>query len=172
MADGIIFAQDKEIAEMRYLINDIDANGITEDLPDPAPAEIVTLSQAMATAEVAILDPEFMTSDDVARLFPKGESCRFSYTPDSHPVLVMGEIDGEEAALFKISGDLVRLAGDNSGGFTADGVQMTLRQVDGSSVATTDGTTTDGVVDAILTMTLDAGLRTGYRGYYRCSTSL
>jgi hypothetical protein len=172
MADGIIFAQDKEIAEMRYLINDIDANGITEDLPDPAPAEIVTLSQAMATAEVAILDPEFMTSDDVARLFPEGQACRFSYTPDSHPVLVMGEIDGEEAALFKISGDLVRLAGDNSGGFTADGVQMTLRQVDGSSVATTDGTTTDGVVDAILTMTLDAGLRTGYRGYYRCSTSL
>lgn len=166
MADGIIFVQDKEIAEMRYLINDIDANGITEDLPDPAPAEIVMLDQAMATAEVAGLDPEFMRNDEIARLFPEGETCRFSYTPGSYPVLVVGEIDGAETALFKISGDLVKLAGDNSGGFTADGVHMTLGQVDGLSI-----TPSDRAVDAILTMTLDAGLNAGYRGYVRCAAA-
>jgi hypothetical protein len=81
-------------------------------------------------------------------------------------VLVVGEIDGAETALFKISSDLVKLAGDNSGGFTADGVQMTLRQGDGSSV-----TPSDRAVDAILTMTLDAGLNTGYRGYVRCAAA-
>lgn len=70
---GSFFAQDKEIAEMRYLINNIDASGITEDLPDPAPAEIVTRSQALATAEGAMLDPEFMRRDEVARLFPEGQ---------------------------------------------------------------------------------------------------
>lgn len=167
LANEIIFAQDKEIAEMRYLISDIDANGITNTASDPAPSATMTLSQALASAEVASLDPEFIRSDEVARLFPAGQACRFSYTPDSQPVLVMGKIDGEEAALFKISGDLVRLAGDNSGGFTADGVQMTLRQIDGSSV-----TKSDGAVDATLTMTLNAGLNTGYRGYVSCSASL
>lgn len=80
-----------------------------------------------------------------------------------------GKINGAETALFKISGDLVKLAGDNFGGFAADGVQMTLRQVDGSTVTISEGTTTDGVVDAILTMTLDAGLNTRYHGYVRCS---
>jgi len=70
MANEIIYAQNKEIAEMRYLVDDIEDRGMSTDLPDPDPAEITSFEQALATAEVANLDPEFMTDEDVALLFP------------------------------------------------------------------------------------------------------
>ncbi|HBJ41748.1 MAG TPA: DUF305 domain-containing protein, partial [Hyphomonas sp.] len=66
LADEIIFAQDKEIAEMRYLVNDIDANGDAADEGLDGPARIVDLNEALSSAEIAILDLEFLTGDEIA----------------------------------------------------------------------------------------------------------
>jgi thiol:disulfide interchange protein len=57
LADEIIFAQDKEIAEMRYLINEIEASGKIREESSSGPAGIVSLQDALATAEVSIVDP-------------------------------------------------------------------------------------------------------------------
>lgn len=161
LADGIIYAQDKEIAEMRYLINEIEQSGDANAIPSPAPAEIVSLDQALSTPDITGLAPEFMSNENIARLFPNGPTCRFDYTPDSQPVLVAGSVDGQQTALFKISGDLVQLASDSDTSFGADGVRMIISSPDGGPLDASD--------EAVLTMELDTGSKNGYRGYYTCS---
>ena len=82
LADEIIFAKDKEIAEMRYLVNDIDTNGDAADEGLDGSARIVDLNEALSSAEIAILDLEFLTGDEIAQLFPDGAICTFKYTDD------------------------------------------------------------------------------------------
>ena len=89
LADEIIYAQDKEIAEMRYLVNDIAANGDAPAQADSGPAQIVSLDEALSTAEIAILDLEFLTREDIAQLFPAGAECTFTYTTSSKPALAI-----------------------------------------------------------------------------------
>jgi hypothetical protein len=165
LADEIIFAQDKEIAEMRYLVNDIDANGDATDQGRVGSTPIVTLDEALSSAEIAILDLEFLTNEDIAQLFPNGAACTFSYTATSKPVLASGQIDGATAALAKISGDLVRL--DSTGGsatLSTEGMSVTLSAPDGAAALENN----NEMQDANLVLELDAVLRAGYRGYYGC----
>ena len=146
LADEIIYAQDKEIAEMRYLVNDIDANG---DSP-----------------EVAILDLEFLTTEDIAQMFPGGAACTFTYTTTSRPALAVGRIDGGSVALAKISGDLVRLeAGDAGSTWGTEGMTVELSAPSGTG--TLDANSGE-MQDADLVLELESGLRAGYRGYYGC----
>ncbi|TCD16377.1 DUF305 domain-containing protein [Oricola cellulosilytica] len=171
LADEIIYAQDKEIAEMRYLINDIEASGDATEQGSDAPAQIVSLEEALSTAEVAILDPEFMKDDEIAQLFPNGAACTFTYTPDSPPVLAIGPQEGGgAAALVKISGDLVQLDAA-----TGEASEPAL-QAEGISVrvaAAEEGDSLDATAaepaEANLVLELDAGLRAGFRGFYRCA---
>ncbi len=161
LADGIIYAQDKEIAEMRYLVADIESNGDGQVQSDHGPAKIVSLSQALSTAEVATLDPEFMTREDVAQLVPGGTLCSFTYTEGSAPILVVGK-DG--SALVKLSGDLIRLDGEENTTFAADGIMMRVSALGGDNAL--DATTERQEADLVLE--LKAGLRVGYRGFYGC----
>ncbi len=171
LADEIIYAQNKEIAEMRYLINDIEASGKKEAPGTDAPAEIVSLDEALATAEVAIVDPKFITSDEISRLFLGGATCTFNYTTSSPAVLAMGELDGSPAALIKISGDLVRLdaasAGASALALSTEGLLVNV-SAPGGSDALDPGSSE--MQEADLVLELDAGLHAGYRGYYRCGT--
>ncbi|MFV1805031.1 DUF305 domain-containing protein [Phaeobacter sp. Ax4a-4a] len=165
LADEIIFAQDKEIAEMRYLVNDIDTNGDASNEGPDGPARIVDLNEALSSAEIAILDLEFLTGDEIAQLFPDGAICTFRYTTTSKPVLAAGQIDGAPAALAKISGDLVRLGStDGTGTLSTEGMSVSLSAPDGAAALENSGE----VQDANLVLELDAGLRAGYRGYYGC----
>ncbi len=169
LADEIIYAQDKEIAEMRYLVNEIEASGVTARRDAPAPGEIVSLEDALSTAEVAVLDPGFMSEAEIARLFPAGAACTFSYTSDSPAVLAVGSADDGRAGLVKLSGDLVRLGvpsdGDVAAGVTAqdDGITVEV-SAPGGGPLNASGTTQE----ADLTLELEAGLSAGFRGYYRC----
>lgn len=167
LADEIIYAQDKEIAEMRYLIGDIEAAGDAAERGNNAPARVVSLDEALATAEIAILDPEFMRGEEIAQLFDSGAACVFTYTPDSPPVLALGSADGAgTAALIKISGDLVRLNGDTGGSvFTADGMSLRLAAPNGADALEV---TAGDPQEADLILELDAGLRAGYRGFLSC----
>jgi hypothetical protein len=148
LADAIIYAQDKEIAEMRYLIADISANGEAEPKPERPEPELVDAARALETEVVAKVDPEFLTPEDIAKALPGGATCSFTYTRDSAPVLAIGS----EGAVMKISGDLVRLDGQE-GSFAADPLRAELREADDL---------TDLIVSA------GSDYEAGFRGYYRC----
>ena len=165
LADEIIYAQDKEIAEMRYLIETIDREGDASEEAVPA-ASVVTLDEALATADLPSLDPQFLSQAEMAEGLPAGARCTFTYIEGSRPVLALAA-DG--SALLKISGDLVRLQAEPSAlasGPTASapGISMTVGGADDEPLEPADGARTN----ATLTMTLDRGLAVGYVGTYGC----
>ncbi len=167
LADEIIYAQDKEIAEMRFLIDDIERSGDGSEATPP-PAEVVSLEEALSTAELATLDPQFMSGTELAKVFAGEPDCTFTYIDGSPPVLALGR-DG--TALVKISGDLVRLDADAASvttgpTATAPGIAMDVTGVDGKALAEIDGSRSE----ATLTLSLDRGLTVGYRGNYGCRT--
>ncbi len=153
LARDIAFAQDKEIAEMRFLIADISANG--EAAPaDPAPEpQVVGAEQALSTDVIAKVDPEFLTEADIAKVLPEGATCRFTYTTSSPAVLAVGA----DAAAMKISGDLVRLdlqtAGAQTVSLSAGPLNAEISEA-------------DDLHDLIVTA--DPGYRAGFRGEYSC----
>jgi len=166
LADEIIFAQDKEIAEMRYLINDIEAAGVSAEKQGDAPSRIVSLDEALSTAKVAGIDAEFLKPGEVAQLFPDGAACSFHYTAESPASLAIGEVDGARAALVKLSGDLIRLEVDASGEtLSAEGIEMSLSAANDADNLAVVGSE---LVEANLTFELEAGLSAGYRGFYSC----
>lgn len=150
LADSIAYAQDKEIAEMRYLIADIAANGKAQPkAATPAP-DLADAKDALATEVVATVDPEFLTEADIVKVFPDGGVCRFTYTETSPPVLV----SRDDAALIRISGDLVRLEADGDG-FAAAPISAQLRQTDDA-----------GLHDLIISAGPD--YEAGFRGQLNC----
>ncbi|SHI35496.1 DUF305 domain-containing protein [Wenxinia saemankumensis] len=159
LADDIIYAQDKEIAEMRWLTAELSTGAeAAAPIQGGASVELVPAEEALSTESLAGIDPEFLTGEEIDRVFPDGRACAFSYTVGSPPVLVTGEIDGAPAALLRISGDLVRLDGtaDASGGtLTAGPLSAELRP-------TGDGDYTD------LLMSAGETYGAGFRGHYGC----
>lgn len=158
LADEIIYAQDKEIAEMRYLIADIAANGEVTPSAGAEEPQIVSAQEALSTEVRDTVDPGFITEDDVARLLPGNPACRFFYTETSPSVFVTGEAEDGPAALLKISGDLVRLNAPSeiaSGGtFETDGLTVEISPAG----------------DDLHDLRVKAeGYEAGFRGLYTCA---
>ncbi len=166
LADEIIYAQDKEIAEMRYLIDSIEASGDATETAEPSSPQVVSLDQALSTAHVAVLDPGFLTDEDIAALFPAGAACTFSYTTGSRPALAIGEVDGQTAGLIKLSGDLVRVDAASATEFGTGG--LTIRIGAPGDSTDTLGSARPDPAEADMILDLDAGLSAGYRGFYSC----
>ncbi len=152
LADDIIYAQDKEIAQMRYLIADISENGDAAPQGTEQPPQIVDAAEALQTEDIARVDPEFMTDADIAQGFAGGPDCVFTYTNASPPVLAVGD----DGALLRISGDLVRLDPQGEGEFAADPLSVTL-------TPTEDGDLHQLVVSAGPEYTA------GFHGQYSCT---
>lgn len=155
LADSIIAAQNKEIAEMKYLIAHPEEGGA----PIPARsggevAPVATVGEALSEVRVETLDAEAMSVDEIGGVLDGEAECRFLRTLDSPAVLAT---DGSGAAVMKVNGRLVELQGDAEAGFMAEGVDMQVTGVDGATEEAAD-----------LVMTLDAGLTVGYRGFYEC----
>ena len=150
LADDIIYAQDKEIAEMRYLVDDITVNGEATSSGHKSAAELKSAQDALSSEVVSKVDPEFLTQADIAQVFPDGAACSFTYTETSPPVFV----SGNNAALIKISGDLVRLDGEGDS-FTADPITIQVRDTD-------DDRLQDFVISA------GPDYEAGFRGQYSC----
>tara|TARA_R100000322_G_scaffold39804_7_gene24770 strand:+ start:1126 stop:1989 length:864 start_codon:yes stop_codon:yes gene_type:complete len=163
LAEGIVYAQNKEIAEMRYLIDDIEARGDgPAGTPESAP-QVVALDEALRTPEVATLDVEPLTPEHLETGLPEGRTCAFTFTTDSPPSAAMGTVDGEEVALIRISGDLVHLPQSEEGVFRTEGAEIRLTTPDGDAIGRPAEQT-----EADMVLTLDAGLTAGYRGFYDC----
>ncbi|MEQ8292355.1 MAG: DUF305 domain-containing protein [Roseovarius sp.] len=156
LADSIIAAQNKEIAEMKYLIAHPEEGG--EPIPPRSGDEVApvaTVGEALSEVRVETLDAEAMSVDEIGGVLEGATDCRFLRTLDSPAVLAT---DGSGAAVMKVNGRLVELRGDAEEGFTAEGVEMQVTRVEGATEEAAD-----------LVMTLDAGLTVGYRGFYECN---
>ncbi len=152
LAEAIVYAQDKEIAEMRYLVADITANGEAAPQGAAPEAQIRSAAEALRTEVIATVDPEFLTEAEIARVLPDGATCRFTYTASSPVVLAVGP----EAAVMKISGDLVRLdptGSEDAPQFTDGPLSAELRDA-------------DDLTDMIVTA--EQGYSAGFRGQYTC----
>ncbi|SMC79729.1 protein of unknown function [Fulvimarina manganoxydans] len=165
LADEIIYAQDKEIAEMRYLIADIDRSGKSEGENGTEPARLTSISEALATPEIATLDAEFLTDADIEGAFSDGGTCSFRYTSQSDPSYAVSLADNQAAGLAKISGDLVRLEGDNASSMSSENLIISLTPVEeGMSLTEATGTT----IEADMVLAIGEDLKVGYRGYFEC----
>ncbi|SNS06821.1 DUF305 domain-containing protein [Antarctobacter heliothermus] len=152
LAEAIVYAQDKEIAEMRYLIADISARGEAEPNDAAPEAQVQSAAGALETEVVATVDPEFLTEAEITKGLPDGATCVFTYTASSPAVLAVGP----DAAVMKISGDLVRLDRADSDG--------AMQFIDGPlSAELREG---DDLSDMIVTA--EQGYSAGFRGQYRC----
>ena len=175
LADEIIAAQRKEIGEMRYLIEDIEANGIAAEaeLGEPeAPAEEGSVEDALASAELAGLDVAELTEQEIGTVLTDPATCEFRRTNEGKPVLAMV---GETGAI-KLSGTLISLdAGttiaaqtlENGARLTAPGTEITVMPDPEADWTDTDDSLRRA--EAEMVFHLDRGLTVGYRGFLDCA---
>ena len=165
LAEEIVVAQDREIAEMRYLLADIAANGEagpdwplgkSEDL-----AEVEGLQKAIATPVIAGIRPGPMKEEEITRALGKEATCAFVRAVNAEPVLAT---DGSGNGVAKISGSLVSFQANGSistgGVMNADGGRMTV----------TPGMGDDGEDATLLfELTGEQPLKVGFMGYWSCN---
>ena len=177
LADEIIEAQRREIAEMRYLIADLEGREDTsnpEIYEDEAP-EIGSITRALEETLIATLDPAPVQPAEADRVLEPGPGCAFARTAETEPILIVRPSKaGPAAGVMKLNGVLVPLAStearDLAGLATgvimaAEGVRMSVRP------SSEEGSVFGGILqrsNAELVFELDQGLTVGYRGFYEC----
>ena len=162
LADEIIEAQRREIAEMRYLVAEVSAGRDVQEAYQDPPAEPGTVEDALSNTLISTLDPAPMAEAEADRVLTSAERCRFNRSPESDPILWAAR-NGNDAAI-KLNGTLVSLetSGDlqaGNAGFRAPGLSLTVRTL---------GNEADWRSDAELMFRLDQGLTVGYRGFFSC----
>ncbi|MGY3670844.1 DUF305 domain-containing protein (plasmid) [Marinovum sp. KMM 9989] len=166
LAKDIVHAQNREIAEMRFLINDIKANG--EAGPEwplgvvEAPAQVEPLAKAVATPVIAGIRPAPLSGDEITRGLGGAPACTFVRAVNADPILAT---DSRGRGLAKVSGSLVTFtaSGDfaKGGEMTAEGGRMTVVPGQGS----------DGEDASLLfELTGDTPLAVGFMGYWTCNS--
>lgn len=162
LADEIIEAQRREIAEMRYLIADLaEGNAVEQAYQDP-PARPGTVEDALSNTLIGQLHLEPVPAREFGDMLATGARCTFRHGPEADPVLWTDPVGG--TAAIKLNGVLVRLedAGaqsDSISRFATPGTALALRQL---------GNEADWRQNAELVLELDQGYRVGYRGFYDC----
>ncbi|OHV83971.1 DUF305 domain-containing protein [Ensifer sp. LCM 4579] len=164
LADEIIEAQRREIAEMRYLIAEASSGNEGDRIYKDPPAEPGTVEDALSNTLISQLDLAPMPEAEVDRVLKADARCTFNRSPESEPILWAAR-DGSGAAV-KLNGVLVTLdtAGDPKTGaatFSSPGTAVTIRPL---------GDDADWRADAELVFQLDGGLLVGYRGFYACGS--
>jgi len=155
LADEIVSAQQREIAEMRYLVADLAEGGRVEEIYRDPPARPGSVEDALSNTLRARLDPAPLTSEEAAPLVEA--ACGFARTAESDPIL-WRNADGTAAAM-KLNGVLIALEpGAEDGAFTAPGLTMRTYPVDDPL----------GRSDTALIFSLQDGPTVGYRGFSTC----
>lgn len=162
LADEIIEAQRREIAEMRYLIADVSSGNVVESIYQDPPAKPGTVERALSNTLISQLDLTPMPEAEADRVMEAGARCRFNRSPEAEPILWAAK-NGAAAAV-SLNGVLVSLqsSGDPQDGtatFSAAGTTITIRAL---------GNDDDWRANAELVFELDQGLKVGYRGFYSC----
>jgi hypothetical protein len=163
LADEIIAAQRREIAEMRYLIANVSSGNVLAEIYEDPPAQIGTAADARNNTLVAKLDPAPLTREEAARVLEgTGERCRFNRSPETDPIL-WTQADGGNAVI-KLNGVIIPLQSDDQTEntprrYSAAGVSVSVRTLDDEG---------DWRADAELIFAMDQGPTTGYHGFYDC----
>ncbi len=162
LADEIIEAQRREIAEMMYLIADVSAGNVVGDIYEDPPAEAGTVDDALANTLITELDPAPMTEAEAGQVLDAASGCAFDRSPESDPILHVAA-DGSAGAM-KLNGVIVRLEAQgetDAGGIalSAPGASLTVRPL---------GDEAGWRSDAELVFAFDEGPTLGYRGFYGC----
>ncbi|UWQ22090.1 DUF305 domain-containing protein [Jannaschia sp. W003] len=158
LADEIIAAQEREIAEMAYLIAALERGEAVEAPLGEGEGEtpVGTVSEALSSAVVAGLDLAPMTEAEVDRVVPDAR-CTFRFSPGQGAIAAVGA-DGTGVA--KLSGTLVEAAAEG-------GAEGAVLRADDMTVTITPAP--DGAADAVFELAAGAApLRVGYRGLYEC----
>ncbi len=161
LADEIIEAQRREIAEMRYLIAEVSDGNVVESIYQDSPAEPGSVEDALSNTLVSTLDLAPMPEAEADRVLEAPASCTFNRSPETDPILWASE--GGSAAM-KLNGVLIALdaeSGPQEGAttFSAPGTTVTVRSL---------GDEADWRQNGELVFELDEGLSVGYRGFYGC----
>ncbi len=165
LADEIIEAQRREIAEMRYLIAEVSSGNVVENIYRDPPAEPGTVEDALANTLISTLDLAPISEAEADRVLEAGTRCTFNRSPETEPVL-WADREGTAAAM-KLNGVLVALEG--AGEADAGGVEFSTR---GTTITVRPlGDEADWRSDAELVLELDQGLTIGYRGFYGCEAA-
>lgn len=165
LADEIIYAQDKEISEMKYLLATIAEDGKQPADPKPPAPLVESVNAALASADVSALDPQFLSSEDISTALREGAICTFFYTEDSQPALAIGPGSTGTIAVVKLSGDVVRIEGDSMGAFASGDLSLTLAGRDGQEIAELMD---QELPEVIMELAIGDQLQAGYLGYLRC----
>lgn len=158
LADEIIAAQRKEIAQMRYLIADVSAGNVVSDIyEDPAP-QGGSVSDALSNTLISKLDLAPMPESQATEILDDTGGCRFNRSPEDDPILWTGA--GSSAGVVKLNGVLIGLEqAEDDGTYTSEGMDVSIRRL---------GEEGDWRANAQLTFELEEGLVAGYRGFLSC----
>jgi hypothetical protein len=163
LADEIIEAQRREIAEMRYLVAQASDGSVVESIYEDPPAQPGTVQDALANTLLAELDLAPMAKAEADQVLDVSARCSFNRSPEADPVLWAAPEDGSAAT--KLNGTLIALSasGERQEGlfaFEAPGTAVVVRTL---------GDEADWRQNAELVFELDGGPRVGYRGFLSCS---
>lgn len=166
LAKEIVHAQNREIAEMRFLINDIEANGEAgSEWPlgeTAAPATVEPLTEAIATPVIAGIRPAALTPEEIDRGLGSEPVCSFVRAVNADPILVT---DSRGRGFAKVSGSLVEFSGTDT---LADGGELTA---EGGRMTVVPGEGSDGEDASLLfELTGDPALAVGFMGYWTCNS--
>lgn len=165
LADEIIAAQRREIAEMQYLIADVAGGNVAKSIYLDPPAEPGSVDTALANTIISTLDLAPVQKAEADRILEDGDGdrCRFNRSPETDPVLWFDQDDN--IAAIKLNGVLIALQAATDAGtgtFSAPGITVNVAEL---------GDAADWRADAERVFELDQGLSVGYRGFFRCDAS-
>lgn len=161
LADEIISAQRREIAEMRYLIADVTNGNVVQDIYEDPAAEPGSIQDALNNTLISTLSPSPLSQEEAAEVLDTSATCRFNRSPETDPILWAST----NGAAMKLNGVLIALDGSTDsntglGTYTTDGASITVRDLpEGED---------DWRQDAELTFDLEEGRKGGYRGFWAC----
>ncbi len=158
LAEEIVEAQRREIAEMRYLIADVTAGNIVESIYRDPPAEVGSVEDALGNTLISGLDLSPMPEAEADQILATQDRCVFNRSPESDPIL-WTDAQGERGAM-KLNGVLVQLERSSDGVFSAGEAEVSVRLL---------GDDADWRSNADLVFRLvEQGFTVGYRGFWTC----
>ena len=168
LADEIIEAQRKEIAEMKYLIRALQREGVQPARKPEPQVEEMPAREAARRAELATTDLESLTDAELQRMLGPGPVCRFAYAPDDAPVAAATAPAADaRRGVIKLNGRLVPM---NVRYRTPAGEGFELSSDDVTVVAAAYEETAGAAArEADAQLQIGKDLEVGYGGFYKCT---
>lgn len=168
LADEIIEAQRKEIAEMKYLIRAHEREGVPSGRKPARVADEMPAGEAARRADLATTDLESMTDDELRRILGSGPVCRFAYAAgDAAVAAATAPGTNSLRGVIKLHGRLVPMDVRYRSS-AAEGFELSSDDV-GVEASPYEGTGGGEPREADARLRIGQELEVGYAGFYQCS---